>query len=628
MLGRTDRRGRLTLLLVIFIVLAVALGARLAYWQLSRGEELRTMALHRIALPVEQAGLRGDIVDRRGTVLATTSYRDLLAVHADQLPPARRATVARELARILGYQGETANRLEQTVERGDSYAVIARELTEEQSEAVRQGVADGKLSAVSLDPRPVRFYPNPGGAPETTLASHLLGFVNGEGRGQYGVEQRYQDLLAGRPKLVLGGSDGTGGRVVDEGTPGGDLQLTIDASLQLLLEKELYAAWVADKASRVSAVVVHPDTGDVLASASVPAYDANDYAAIAARSPDSFVDPILGEVYEPGSVMKMLVAAAGYETGAVTPRTPIVDAASVRLGRSRVDNADKRGMGTIPFEDVIAYSRNVGTSLVAMRLGRNVHEAATVLHGMWRRLGIGTRTGVDLTGELPGLVADPRVKRWTSIDLANRAFGQGVAVTQLQLARAFAVMVNGGRLVRPRVVAAIDGVATEASPAPRVIRPQLSAALRRLMARAASTIPRIARGTLIPGYAVGGKTGTAQIWDPKRGDWVPKTFNFSFVGYVGQSKPEAVIAVQIHRTKPQILGQGRLQLSITSYELFRRIAVDAIDVLAIPSSDSLPPSEARDDATAVGQGRSPRADAALVTGDHVASVDRAPPAAP
>ena len=314
-------------LLVALTAMAAALGLRLAYWQLARGEELRALAFERIAQPVEQAGLRGDILDRRGTVLATTSFRDLLAVYPDQLPRPKRGPVARELARILGYEGDAADRLERTLERGGSYAVLARQLTEEQSEAIRRAVADGSVSAVSLEPRAVRFYPNPGGAPDTTLASHLLGFVNGEGRGQYGIEQRHQDVLSGRPKLVLGADSGAPSRIVDEGSPGADVQLTIDASLQLLLEKELYAAWVADKATRVSGLIVQPYTGEVLAWASVPAYDANDYTTVARRSPDSFVDPIVSEVYEPGSVMKMFVAAAAYERKVVTRATPIADVA-------------------------------------------------------------------------------------------------------------------------------------------------------------------------------------------------------------------------------------------------------------------------------------------------------------
>ncbi|MBA3780211.1 MAG: penicillin-binding protein 2 [Chloroflexi bacterium] len=520
-------------------------------------------------------------------MLATTGFRDLLAAYPEQIPEADAGRISRTLNQILGYKGADAARIRREVQTGRSYVVLVPQLRAKQSAAIKQALASGKLKGVSLEPRAVRIYPSPGGAPETTVASHLLGFVNNEGNGQYGIEQRYQELLGGRPRVTSalrgleGGSIAGSSRLVDPGTPGADLRLTLDAGLQLQLEKELYAAWVADAAVAVSAVVLDPDTGEVLAWASVPGYDANRFRATADEDPNRFIDPIASRVYEPGSVLKMMVAAAAYERGTLAASTPINDSGSMQLGRFRVDDSDKQPMGWIPFEDVIAYSRNVGAARAAMTLGDDTRSASIALYQMWHRLGIGRETGVDVSGEVEGLVIDPAIKTWARIDLANGSFGQGVAVTPIQLATSFSAMVNGGYRIRPHLAAGVGGQPVAEPERSQVLDTELSAELAGLMTHVVTEVPWYAKGTLVPGYLVGGKTGTAQIWDTKRRDWVPNVFNFSFVGFAGATRPEAVIAVQIHRAKPLIRGQGDFKLSITSYELFRRIAIDTMAAMDI-----------------------------------------------
>src|SRR6476469_10274317 len=176
------------------------------------------------------------------------------------------------------------------------YVVLAHALDTVTADRVREAVAAKQVEAVALEPEPVRVYPQAGGGPDTTLAAKLLGFVNREGTGQYGVEQFYQDSLAGRPRIVPAQRDVASRSipdttlVKDPGTPGEDLRLTIDAGLQLAVEQELLAAWAAGRAKSVSAVVMDPYTGEVLAEASYPSYDGNDYAAVAASNPNRFID--------------------------------------------------------------------------------------------------------------------------------------------------------------------------------------------------------------------------------------------------------------------------------------------------------------------------------------------------
>lgn len=591
MLGRSDSRARLVALLLVMAVFAGLLGVRLAYWQVGEAADLRRKAEAQLHRPSESEIRRGDIYDRRGTLLATTAYRDLLAAHPDLMPADHRAGIAGRLADLLDLDDDQREQLIERFESNVPYVIVARRLTETQSQQVRQGMASGDLAALSLEPRAVRFYPNAGGIPATTLASQLLGFVSADGKGQYGVEQRHHELLAGQ----LGVTAAAEGSLLPAAA-GGDLQLTIDASLQLRLEKELHAAWVANRAERVSAVVMDPHSGAILAWGSVPGYDANDYSAAAQRKPELFIDPIVTKVYEPGSVMKMFTAAAALEGGVVTPHTVIRDESAMRFGETIViRNFDRRAMGPMTFEDVIARSRNVATGKVALRLGPSTDEAAGALYEMWRRLGLGTPTGIELAGEAAGLVSDPQTRRWTEVDIVNRAFGQGLAVTPLQLVVSFAAMVNGGQLVQPHVLQAAAGAPlTHAEPL-AVLDPALSDQLREMMVHVVTSVPHYAETTLIPGYVVGGKTGTAQIWDTAKGTWMDPIYNHTFVGFVGAERPAAVIAVRVHEAEPRVKKRFGYILDLTTNEIFRRIAQDVIELLDLPPLATVAEEDQTDD---------------------------------
>ncbi len=601
MLGRTDRRLRLLAVLVALLVMGSATGFRLAYWQVAQRSWLDAMAMQQLQHQIVEPAQRGGIYDRTGTVLlATTVYRDQLVAYPAQIPVAQRGAEADQLAGVLGLTGAAASALTEKLAGGAQYTVLAPLLTPAQSDAVKAGLNNGSLVSLGLVPQPVRVYPNPGGAPDTTLASQLLGFVNAAGQGQYGVEQRYNTLLAGRPRTVMAEEDIAGRpiadteTVVDPGSPGSNLDLTVDAGLQLRLEKELYTAWIADKAASVSAVVMDAHTGAILAWGSVPAYDANAYQKLASTDPAIFVDPIVSDVYEPGSVMKMFVASAAFQDHVVTPTTLVDDTGVMQIGNNQIADYDRQDWGWIPFQKVISYSRNVGAARVAMMLGPTTAKASTVLYDTWQKYGIGLPTGVDVAGEVPGIVANPATQPWQPIDLANRAFGQGVAITLLQLARAYNAMSNGGYLVQPHVVASIDGQPADTAAPQRVITSSLSAELVQLMHHVVTSVPYYAQWTLIPGYLVGGKTGTAQIWDPKTNNWMNNIFDFSFVGYLGRQKPDYTIAVTITHSHPTVLAQGVLLQKITPNELFRRIAWDTIqtmDLAPLPgSSPAAPPT--------------------------------------
>lgn len=595
MLGRTDSRPRHLVVLAALLALAASLVVRLGWWQVVEAESLAARAREQTTIRIEEAPRRGEIYDRSGTVvLATTVDRYTVAVAADRLTPEAQATLGDRLAELLGLDAAGRATLAERLAGGRPYVVVARDLDEATASRIRAAVEAGTVWNVTLETTPARVYPQPGGSPDGSLAAQLLGFVNRDGVGQYGVEQRYQDVLAGTPRVLVAQRDSAARpipdteQVVDPGAPGVDLRLTIDAGLQLTVEQEVLAAWVADRAASVSAIVLDPQTGEVYASASYPTYDGNRYGEVAAQDPSRFVDPVVGQVYEPGSVMKMLTAVAALGRGVVGLETPIRDTASLSLdgGRTSVRNADRKGMGLIPFKDVIAYSRNVGAARVARLLGPSVRDAAAALYDTWTSFGIGSPTGVDVAGEVPGLARDPRITAWREIDLANAAFGQGVAVTLVQLATAYAAMVNGGTLVTPHVVAAVGDQA--AAPPPRasdLVDPKLRDELVGLLAHVVEEVPLYRDRTLVPGYVVGGKTGTAQIWDPTLNDgaggWIPNAYNYTFVGYIGRTEPELIVAVRIAHAEPKSIRPGYQVLPVYSFELFRRIATDAMATLGL-----------------------------------------------
>jgi cell division protein FtsI/penicillin-binding protein 2 len=296
------------------------------------------------------------------------------------------------------------------------------------------------------------------------------------------------------------------------------------------------------------------------------------------------LDPIVASVYEPGSVFKMMTATAALEAGTVTPSTRIKDTGTLRLdgGRSKIDDADRKGMGWMTFQDGVAYSRNVVAAKVALGLGASTRAAAATLYDVWLRLGYGKPTGIDVAGEVAGIVRDPGITPWREIDLANGAFGQGVAVTPIQLAAAFAALMNGGTQVHPHVVAGVGTDDVPIAPGRQLISGSLSRTLVKMMQHVIATVPFYHDRTIVPGYDVGGKTGTAQIWDSKanngRGAWKRNLFNYSFVGFIGRETgiPDLVVAIQIEEGTPTIARVGHLEMPVMSFELFRRIATDGI----------------------------------------------------
>jgi len=599
MLGRTDRRLRMVALLLVFIVFAGAAMVRLGYWQVVAAPDLVAKAIGRMA-PAKVATLaRGEILDRQGVTLAQSATFDRLDAYPKDIPPERRMEVVETLADILDLRATERETYLAKLSTERAWDWLARRLTTEQSVEIRLARDEGRLPGISLAPLESRVYPRRGGQGGTSLASHLLGFVAGDTGGAYGIERLYEDRLAGRdsaPSGLLaslvgvgpgddpGSSDELGDLSDLEGITVEPLRLTIDAKLQRQLESELNTARIANRAKSVSGIVLDPYTGAILASASVPGYDANEYALVAQDGLRLLRDPIVSDIFEPGSVMKIFTATAALERGTVTPQTKIRDQAKLDFGNATVRNFDRGGMGWLSVKDVIARSRNVATAKIAGTLApKDTQKAARLLYDLWDRVGLVGRTGVDMASEEAGIYWDPEKYQWAPVDLANRAFGQSVGVTLMQLATGFSTLVNGGFRVQPHVVA--EGAAA-AVPRERVLKAAVARQAQEILTHVTGSVSYYARGSLIPGYMIGGKTGTAQIWDPslgRNGGWKRNRFNHSFIGFVGSNKPEVIIAVRIEEAVP-VTVRPFLDLEIESYELFQMVARGAIKHLGIKRS--------------------------------------------
>jgi cell division protein FtsI/penicillin-binding protein 2 len=306
-----------------------------------------------------------------------------------------------------------------------------------------------------------------------------------------------------------------------------------------------------------------------------------------------FIDPIVSTVYEPGSVFKMMTAAAVLGQGTATTKTKFLDSGTLKVdnGTARVDDADHVAMGKMTFEDAVAYSRNVVAAKAALGLGKTTKESSEKLYATWRDLGFGSRTGIDVANEVGGIARDPATRPWREIDLANGAFGQGVAVTPIQLAQAYGAMLNGGVMVQPRIVKAVGDHETGTITHGRVLSKKLATTLTGMMRHVVASVPFYRTRTLIRGFDVGGKTGTAQIWDSEKKAWKVDLFNYSFIGYIGRHKgtPDLVVAVRIEEGTPTVKRLGHLEMPVMSFELFRRIAHNAINTPdLVPETHTIP----------------------------------------
>ena len=553
----TVSHARLRTLFALFAVATLVLSARLAYWQTVGRGELLGRATDQVRSDQGLEAQRGVIRDRAGAILATTvELRSLYAIPGQMTDLDKSDLRGRVAAAIAPILGENPDTLRAAFESGAEWLFVRRRLSEETADRI----AALRLPGLGFELEPKRLYPN------GTIGAQVLGFVNDDGAGQYGVEGRYDDLLRGRAGRLDVERDpsnrelAVGLRTATPAVNGQDLGLTIDLAIQTAAERALAAAVQSEKAAGGSVVVLDPRDGAILALASNPSYDPG---RVAAATPEALRDRAISWTYEPGSTMKAITVAAAIDKGVVTPRTSYNDVGYAVIGGRVLSNALGRAYGPTTVQQVLERSQNAGAVFVASKLG------APDLYSYLRAFGFGERTGVDLASETGGSVRP--LAQWYPVDLGTIAFGQGLAVTPLQLAAAYAAIANGGTLYRPFVVASrrdADGEhRTAPEPIRRVVSEQTAATLRAMLT---STVDQgIANAASLKGYSVAGKTGTAQI-PSDDGRYVDDAYISSFAGMVPAEDPRMVVVVVLERPQSKLSG------TVPAMGAFRAIAGDAL----------------------------------------------------
>jgi cell division protein FtsI (penicillin-binding protein 3) len=485
---------------------------------------------------------RGEITDRSGEPFALSL--DARAVYGEPRiiaradckagaeKPCRPDTIAAALAPVIG---SSAKDLEEKLSRTSAFVYLARGL----DPAVGKKVRELGLVGVGVLQEPKRTHP--GG----DLAVSVTGFTDREGRGLMGVESGMDSVLSGRNGKTTAEVD-RAGRVIPTGAttevaavPGRDVQLTIDRDLQWYAQQVLARKVAETEAVNGTAVVMDIKTGEVLALATSPTFNPDDRST--RPSPQALKNVAIADVYEPGSVNKVITAAAALEEGLVTPETPITVPPTYQVGRHTVHDSHPHPTWNLTFAGVLARSSNIGTVMVGQRVG------AEKLYEAMRRFGYGEKTGLGLPGESRGLL--PKPADWSGTSIATIPIGQGVSTNVMQVASVYATIANAGVRVTPTVVKAVADtsghhVPAERQPPRRVISPEVAKQIS-LMLEAVVTEEGTAPLAAVPGYRIAGKTGTAQRVVKGRYDG---SYTSSFIGFAPADAPRLVTAVVLQGT--------------------------------------------------------------------------------
>ena len=528
-------------MLVVALILAGAVWSRLAYWQVAEHGRLTMQAQAQYREFVQLPALRGAIFDRNLTQLVVNTTVYSAFVSPDQIAPEDRDSVASGLASVLGVD---RSKVLTTVQSSAKFAYIARRFAKAKADQLRAL----KLPGVGLQEETQRSY-LPGIAPGTTLASNLLGFVDWNGDGKYGLEEHYQKILAGTNGYISSYRDLANREIVlgshthQDPVNGSDLVLSLDASVQYAAEQALAEGVKRDRAESGSVLVMDPSTGGIVAWADYPSYNANDFNH---TDPALFKDNVLSYVYEPGSVMKVVTLSGAINAGAITPTTVINDPGYVKVGGYWIYDWDRRNHGNIDYTYVLAHSLNVG-AMKAM-----LAEGHASFYNYLQAFGLTQPSGIDVAGE--NFIAPPSVAKMQDSQFATSSFGQGIDVNMVQMLAAINIVANGGKYAPPHVV---ERIGTQLNPL--LLQPQRQVITPATAAKMTAMMEQVVQKgsgwtSRIRGFELdqAGKTGTSQI--PVNGKYTQDVWS-SFVGFLPSLHPRFTMIVVIR--KPHYPGSDR-----------------------------------------------------------------------
>ena len=538
--------GLLFTIMMVFII-------RLFYLQIVQHEYYSGLAdneqIKRLTIPAK----RGLIYAMDGNkpvqlVMNETIY----TVFADPQTTKDNDKIIEIIRKVAG--GNARSNLKELLEKKDSrYQILATKITRSQADKIKQ---EG-LKGIGFQEETQRVYP------EASLASQILGFVNFDGIGQYGVEGYLNDRLTGKDGLLQSVTDVSdvpltiGSHNINKPAVNGEnIVLSIDRNVQSYAEQALAAGLTRTGATKGSAIIMNPQTGKVIGMVNLPSYNPQDLNKVTDVS--LFNNNIISAPYEPGSVMKTFMVSTGIDKGVITPESTYVNTDSIQVEDRVISNASKGQTGTITIQHALNWSLNTGMVTIAQRLGdgtinRNARD--TMYDYYHNRFGLDKLTGVELTGEQQGLIISPEKTEGNAVRYSNMSFGQGLNLTMLEVASSFCSVVNGGKYYQPTV---LDGVMSEDG---KITKTQPEFIKQTISQETSNTVRDMLKTTRalfdskydLKGYNIGGKTGTSQVI--KNGAYSDDESVGTYLGYGGDDTPRYVIMVQLSGDSKVLQGE-------------------------------------------------------------------------
>lgn len=532
-LGISKESSRIDGLRIFFVTIGAIIVIRLFTVQILHNSYYEALAFDNHKLFEEIFPERGEIFVQDkysdSSVYAIATNKTLAEVHAEPIHITDPKGTAEALAPLLNIAKEDL--LVQLDKPGDPDEILKRRVPEEVVDAIEQL----DLSGITFRQEQWRYYP------EGRYAAHLTGYFgysDDDRKGQYGLEGYFNEELTGTPGYLDGEKDALGRFLtigesfVEQAQDGEDLVLTIDKNVQFYACERLAEDVETYGAKGGTVIVMQPDTGAILAMCNAPTYDPNTYNEV--ESIDVFNNAAVSKVYEPGSVMKAFTLAAGLDRGVITPDSTYVDTGEVKIGRFTIRNSDYKANGTQTMTEVLTKSLNTGTIHIAELLG---DEA---MYQYFHNFGFSEPTGIELAGEQVGDLSG--LAQLKDIYTATASYGQGMTVTPLQLITAYAALANGGTLVKPyivekRILSNGEEIVTQPETVRRVISANTSKVISAMLVNVIDEGHSITAS--VPGYYMGGKTGTAQV--AVNGSYDANLHNDTFVGYGPIEDPEFIM---------------------------------------------------------------------------------------
>jgi cell division protein FtsI (penicillin-binding protein 3) len=554
--------------LILMITLLVLVVGRLALLQGVDGGAYANAAEQDRLRTYPIAALRGAVLDRDGQPFAYTV--EASRVVADPTVVKDPARTALALTTLLDVPvPELTDRLSQD----GRYVVLAAQVSPETVDAVEAL----ELSGISFEDDPVRLYP------AGTVGGQVVGFVGREGAGLAGIEQTFEDQLAGTPgkrRVEVGSGGNPIPSGIDESTPatdGSTVKLTVDQDLEYVTEQRLGEACADGSTTRASAVVLDVHTGQVVAMGSCPGYDPGAYSD---TDPELLGNPVVSDVFEPGSVMKAVTLSAAVEEGVATPDTVLSVNGHIDAGDRVVTDAHDHPPKEWTVTGILAKSSNVGAIMLAREVGDEKLE-----HYL-RAFGLGSTTGIELPGESAGILQDSA--DWTASRAANVPIGQGVSVTTLQMASIYQAIANDGVRIEPRIVESVTGPdgRVRSAPSPentRVISRSTAEQMAYMLEAVVGPDGTAPLGE-IEGFRVAGKTGTAQRANPDCGCYAGGGYVTTFVGFAPADDPQYVVAVDLERPTSAAEG-GQVAAPVFADILRYALTADGVVPSGTPRPD-------------------------------------------